>query len=486
MFPKILRIVPVFCLIFSSVSAFTEDKIGALIDKTVTAYGGEALLNLQTLRIDDTYKSFRRGQSRSPNETDQVAYKTRTTIDYAKRRASAQSIGGVYVQGLYVQHSFFDGSTGYQVNHSAETAAERPNLGFSRADRGLSWRLDLALVKLLAESREIAAYKGKAPLRGKPQELISFKPEGYPEFTLYLDEETGLVSQMTRADRGSDKPYVYVFSDYQTRDGFTFASDTYVMREGIPESLTATRSVTFNANIDTAYAVPSAYGTPPNMIDDAEMSVQKLADNVYHAGKWGAFSIFLDTGDHLIASGGYTGLKERLDAVQAFIGSDKPLKYQIVTHHHEDHIGGLKEVADMGVTFIAAEDHIEAIKSAAETELSEDRFIIAGKNNTYAEGMIQVVDITSWHANHNLVTYIPGEKIVFSADHFFSFAETGAPDPAEMYAQFKNALDGFGVDADRFAAAHSGRILTREDLKHSSTGPFKGLPCPKDWDFCQK
>lgn len=471
-------------LIFSSFTVFAGDIEDALIDKTVTAYGGEALLGLKTIRINDSYKSFREGQSRHPSEVDQVSYRTSTTIDFVNRRKSMQSVGGVYVQGLYVQQAFYDGNTGYRINPSAETATENPHASFARTDRGLSWRLDTALVKLLSESRADAAYKGDAVHRGKPQALLAFKAEGYPEFTLYIDKATGLLSKMTRPNGKPGSTYSYVFSDYRQQDGFTYAADTYVMRGGKPESLTATRSLEFNTNIDDAYRFPSAYGAPAKMLDDSEMSVQQLAEGVYLAGKYGGFSVFIDAGDYLVASGGYPGLAERFDAVTSFTGHEKPLKYQIVTHHHDDHIGGLNEAAELGATFIAAEEHVEAIRAVVKADLADDRFLIASKDGTYADGLVRVVDISSWHANHNLVTYIPQAKIAFSADHFFSFAETKVPDPAEMYAEFKAAVDGYGLDIERFAAAHSPRVMTYDDLVHSSTGPFKKLGCPADWHYC--
>lgn len=480
---KVLRNATTAWLAFASVAVCAGEAKDALIDKAIATYGGDALVTLQTLRIDDHYKTFRRGQSRNAGEVDQASYRTSTTIDFANGRKSFQSIGGIYVPGLHVQHAFFDGMAGYRIDHTGETVAESANVVFANVDRGLSWRTDLVLVKLLSQSRKTAALKGKAFHMGRPQQVISFTAEGHPEFTLHIDRMTGLVSRMVRSDRAGNR-YSYTFSEHRHQEGFTFAADTYVMKNGEPESLTASRMLTFNTDIDSAYSFPPTYSAPAAMVDFPEMSVQKLADGVYFTGQHAAFSVFVDAGDYLLASGGYPGLKDRFDAVKAFTGTDKPLGYQIVTHHHDDHVGGLRDAAELGATFITVKEHMDAVRAATGIDLGDDRIALVDGNGAFAGGLVQVGDIASWHAGHNLVTYIPHAKAVFSADHFFTFLESGAPEPAEMYAAFRSSLEGFGWDMQSFATAHSGRVMTYGDLVKASTGPFRKLACPDDWQFC--
>jgi metal-dependent hydrolase (beta-lactamase superfamily II) len=39
----------------------------------------------------------------------------------------------------------------------------------------------------------------------------------------------------------------------------------------------------------------------------------------------------------------------------------KQLRYQVVTHHHQDHLGGLNEAIDLGATLVTVEDNVNAI-----------------------------------------------------------------------------------------------------------------------------
>ena len=43
---------------------------------------------------------------------------------------------------------------------------------------------------------------------------------------------------------------------------------------------------------------------------------------------------------------------------------DRPLRYQVVTHHHSDHLGGIGEALDLGATLVTVAGNVEPITEA--------------------------------------------------------------------------------------------------------------------------
>ena len=464
-------------------AVLADDKTEMLIDKTVAVYGGDKLLGVKTLTVEEKYKGFRFGQSESPNEVDLVDYHSSVSIDFANQRKSFRWRRGSK-KYFSTMHQLFDGKKGYSIDHSARTTAENSNITFASADRRHLLYVDTALVLLMNNVREQAGYVGEESFRGTIHDKVKFKAEGYPEMTLYIDRETGLVSKMQRPHWRPGQFYNYNFSEFEQKEGIQYATSTYVTRNGQPYNVSVSRKIEINPAISTLFALPEGYGDEAPSIDFSEMSVKKIADNTYLAGKNWGFSIFVDAGSYFIAAGGYEGLTERFKAMKEFTGTDKPLKYQVVSHHHLDHLGGMKEAAELGVTFITVKEHVESIRRIAETDLPEERFITVDKIGSFAGGALKVIDYPNGHSTHNLMSYFPASKIFFSADFYFSRQENGAPDGYEGLNKFKTMLKEQGIDVEYFAAAHSGRVLTAANFE-TSLNQISESVCPADWTICQ-
>jgi glyoxylase-like metal-dependent hydrolase (beta-lactamase superfamily II) len=470
------------CIMVIQGVTWAGEKEEALIDKVVAAYGGEQLLSVKTLKLVDKYQSFRAGQNHSPDETDMFHRHYSVTVDLVNQRSDFRFKRGL-LDETSIEQRVFDGKMGYQIDHTARTVSKSARLSFAKADRYHLFYLDTALAILLNNTRKQATYVGEEDDRlGVAHDVISFKAEGYPQTTLYVNKANGRIAKMQRA-YGKSAKYNYCYSGHQYKQGRLYAASTYITRAGKAMHLSVSRKLEFNPDVTNAFSVPADYGTAIADLDLSKMTTQKLADNVYLSGRWGGYSTFIDTGEYFIGAGGYAQLTKRFEATKTFAGVDKPLKYLVVSHHHDDHLGGMKEAAELGVTFITVESHKDSIRDMAKQELPDDRFIIVDEQGSFADGAVKVLDFPNPHASHNLMTYFPLAKTLFTADLFFTWQESGAPKGNPTLKVFRSKLKQAGFAVEQFAAAHSGRVLTAADLDKSIETIVK-VVCPADWEIC--
>lgn len=203
-------------------------------------------------------------------------------------------------------------------------------------------------------------------------------------------------------------------------------------------------------------------------------------------GEGWSFSIFYDAGDYYVASDGYKDLTERFDKVKTYTGKNNPLQYQVVTHHHLDHLGGMNEAEKLGVTFVAANDHIETIQSMVDKPLTDDRFLLINSSTSIANDMVQAVDVPSAHASGHITVYFKEAKTLFTADTYLSRQESGVPNGHDGLARIKSTLAQKDIVPEHFAAAHSGRVLTKDEFHQSLQKRAGPSVCPSDWDICKK
>ncbi|GLX78579.1 hypothetical protein tinsulaeT_19190 [Thalassotalea insulae] len=470
-----------FCCItaFSTVAGEQEQGI---IERTIHAYGGKQLLALKTIKIEDEYKGFRYGQSNSPDEVDMVDYRSSLTIDLENKRKDFKWLRGNQAD-FSTQHRIFNGRTGYVINHDKQTLTQDNHINYRNAGRNHSYYLDTAMVLLLNENKNKVKYLGQKMLHGKAHNLLELNTQGFKNLTFYLEKETGKLSLMTRPHWRPNTFFNYNYSDYQQQQGITYAASTYVTRGGQPFNAFVKRQVDFNPTITNEFIVPQDYGKAPDILDFSEMTISSPGDNLYLVGKDWGFTLFIDAGDYFIAAGGYQDLSKRFALMKEKTGLDKPLKYQVVSHHHLDHLGGMSEAAALGASFITVQSNVASIQQVLDQPLPDQRFIIIKEQASFANGLVQIIDYPNSHANHSLLTYIPEAKLLFSADLYLSRQKTGAPDGSPELAQLKNTLAKHKLKVEHFAAAHSSRVLTNKDF-NASLNNMPTAVCPANWQIC--
>ena len=467
-------------LLLGSLSAHAQPSLEPLLEKTIKTYGGDKLRSLQTLKLTESYRQFDYGQSHHPSEVDMEPGVFELSIDFNRRQKNFQWVIGDKT-GYSIRHWLYDGRQGYRIGHATQSIAKSEGISFAGVDRRYGQVLDTLLVKMLADNRESAGWADKPLLEGK---AVSFSNGDGQRFTLYIDSQTGYVMGMSRAGWQPDQAFIYHYANHRRQDGLAYAADTYLTDAGEPRYVTRSREVTFNPTVADDFVAPTGYSEQAKRLTFPEMVVNKLADNVYQAGKEWGFSIFVDAGDHFIAAGGYEGLTERFDAVKTYSGLNKPLKYMVASHHHDDHLEGMNEAALLGAIFVAAADHIPSIREVVEAPLADDRFVSGEEFARRTSGQVRVIDHPSGHANHNLMTYVPAAKLLFSADTYASRAGSGAPNGHSGLKRLAALLTVEGAEVTQFVASHSPRVLTDEDFR-ASLQKIVTPVCPADWQSCR-
>jgi len=164
--------------------------------------------------------------------------------------------------------------------------------------------------------------------------------------------------------------------------------------------------------------------------------------------------------------------KKGLDLLRKETGNDKPIKQHIVTHHHDDHMMGLSDVLKQGTDLVIHPADISSVQKHLSKPLADDRFIQITRNSELADGKVVLFDVPNSHANHNLVIYLPEQKLLFSEDVFGSSFRKAFHSPAswpdlDTYFRLEvltNKLKKLGLKVDQYVSSHHARILNQAEI----------------------
>jgi glyoxylase-like metal-dependent hydrolase (beta-lactamase superfamily II) len=181
--------------------------------------------------------------------------------------------------------------------------------------------------------------------------------------------------------------------------------------------------------------------------------------------------------------------EERSLAVIAEVGKlvpNKPIRYIVNTHHHWDHLGGIRTYVHEGATIIMHEAnraYYEQVLTAGRWLLKPDLFSLAPPEE-WAEGYtfeamrekyilgddtrtVELYNVQGLaHAAGMLIAYLPKEKIVVEAD-LFTPPAPNAPLPTTVTPSsrtFYNNVQRLKLDVTTIAPIHGGRVYPWADF----------------------
>jgi glyoxylase-like metal-dependent hydrolase (beta-lactamase superfamily II) len=299
--------------------------------------------------------------------------------------------------------------------------------------------------------------------------------------------------QVERVETRSDNPVLgdtiteTTFSDYkdlgEIQSDVLFPAHIIQKQGGFPVlDLTITR--TDPNNPYAVFPVPDNVEQAPRTPPPVKVESQKVADGVWYLTGGTHHSVAIEFKNYVVLVECPQNDERAvavIDAVKKTI-RNKPIRYVVNTHHHFDHLGGLRACAAEGAAILtqtANQAYYETLWAQPHT-LNPDRLAKSGKKpviepvaekRTITDGArtLELYRLQgSNHADSMLIGYLPKEKVLIEAD-VFNPPAANAP-PGAVVRETVNLSDNLKrlkLDVQQITPLH-GRLVGIEDLRRAT------------------
>ena len=400
-----------------------------LLDEAVAAHGGPAALAaVRQIRVTVSGHEIWRTQSRQVEPPhDREPMSGDMMIDLARGRliwtGTRSYPGGIRRAWRWVtagnQSYYIDLLTG---THSAEhyPPAETQTGNLYKLPQWL-------LAKSLQNANSLRALGQVRLSNGVEVEAIAATAQG-SALTIGIDPTTKLVRAVLNVGGDvldGDAAYETEFVDYRMISGLLMPARRVERVNGLATVEYAYTSVALN------YEVPDSVTVPPSgstLLPETEPEpVQQLSDGVWAIGGSQA-ALVVAFQDHLMVFDAPGNAGDVLQRV-ATLAPNKPVRYVVPTHHHDDHAAGIKEYALAGATIVTSAANRAYFERMAQARSSIGRSIPplakpvpfdvvteAARSFRDATRTVELHRIQSPHAQDMFVVWLPAERILFQAD----------------------------------------------------------------------
>jgi len=229
------------------------------------------------------------------------------------------------------------------------------------------------------------------------------------------------------------------YTGYKDFGGVMFPSRIVQTQDGYP-SLDLTISAV-NANPAVNITVPDSVRTftpPPVRVES-----KKMGEGVYYLTGGSHHSLAVEMRDHIVVVD-VPNNEARATAVLAKakeVIPNKPIRYVVTSHHHWDHLGGIRAAMDEGATIVTHQSNKAFLERVAKTPhtIVPDRLAASkkpvkiqtvGEKGQLTDGTrtIDLYLLTGYeHTGDMLVVYLPKEKLLAEPDAFTPPPQPGTP-----------------------------------------------------------
>lgn len=465
--------------------SFTIDsfaKAKAVLDRSVAAYGGrDALNSITNVSIRLAGESVHRNQSRRPGDLDRTPFSGEVVLDLKNSRAM-QTQKGHYPGGFdWHNGSVIDNNTRTSFDFIRKTSNPPQTIPPAAFKANTRWLPQLVLLTAL-ERADTLRYLGKTEYEKRPHEVIDYVFHDAARLTLYIDEASGQLSKfetLTQNSYSGDSVFEIRFSGQHKVGNYVVPSARVGVLNGDVTNDFRFTDVTFNTELrPETFKVPEGFRA---VTFPTPVPVTKHADKIFTTSAGGYNVLFVDFNDYIFVMETPGNERTSVQAIEQIKKTipNKPIKYVAVTHHHDDHAGGIRTYMAEGVTLIVAPGERSFFKKVSEARFKADPDALTrnprdpifeplqnGKRVlTDGTTTVEIYDIGPGpHTQEMLVAYFPQHKLIYQGDLLNRPGNGDYPIANDTSVHFLNWIDAQKLAVDATIPVH-GPLTTMAEFR---------------------
>ncbi len=491
------------------------------LQKAFDAVGGqEALLQLQGFGYESLGERFEAGQGLNP-EADPIrssSFDLSLLYDVENDRLSFDWRRQIVhpLPGALTYKDVIDGDLGHQTGNNsvfnppgASTSRALPSEHSAAVRREFRLLNPLLYLRTAALTESAATIKANVEHEGRTHHVIQFADPTYP-VELIIEEESGRVAMLKTRQNDyiwGDVEIEVSYGDWSSPEGSSLQFPHRVELAVSGQTLhteSRTDVVVNPAFAANAFALPEE----PSTQVDAEAAQRGALSAQYHT-RWHALGIPADENQTFVTATAVAGDSEvqhltggthhslavrlgdgvvviepplnevRSKAVLAKVEElwpGLPVTHLVLTHHHYDHMGGIRTYAAVGVTIVTStlnSAYVEEALSSSHT-LEPDELAGVGSPEWHIEAVapdaefslegsrrtVKVRHVPTIHNADLLVVHVPETRLLFVSDVYMpALFPVGQPLPepfSDWSEGLRERLPTFDWEVAWIAGGHGG------------------------------
>ncbi len=469
----------------------SQARARAVLDRAVEANGGaEALRAVDTVRLRLQGENFPRLQMTTPAPPfEGGAFEETLLVDLKNNRLRLEQKAGGF--GFEVDNTIaIVSGTGNNYDHRARTVTPIPaeqatQQQFIQYHR----RLPNLILRQALDRTNSLRHLGEDQFEGRRHEVVTFVMPDTQQVALYIDATSGLLSKyeliFVDALTGEEASEI-IFGDYQKVGKYQLPRRWQNRQAGhVNANYTAQAEINPAVTDDSFRVAASGYTEVKPVPTNLEEHVDKLADGVFviqNVAGQNQNTLAVEFSDHVAAveaPGSSDGADAVIKRIKELIPG-KPIRYVAMTHHHGDHIGGMRSFIAEGATVITTAANRPVIEDMAAAEQNDrlarnprkPAFLLLENGRRVLEDKtrrIELIDIgPNPHTREMVIAWLPAEEVLFQGDLFFvpnNDAPFGPPQPTTV--AFVKKLKELALPVSRIASVH-GTTATIEQFRRAT------------------